>query len=362
VLKIIAGTENNILDKIDSLFKDFYFWLRRQYDHETGGFYYAESSKNDPVFKPDIESTAQAVHIIERSKMLGKMPVWMKRKLISFFQTRQDPQTGFFYDLHNEMNKVDRMVARATAYSVRCLERFKKKPLYPVPGSKGSDSLPDNINTKEKLLQWLENRDWSYSWMACDNISAARIYFKSLPKKEQNEYMKIIWDFLDKKQDNETGMWGEGRPYVKISGAFKLAGIYKFFNKKIPNADKIYKNILSALRNDISEDMCWTRNPIDLLMSIKPQLGKIPKAEINEIIMITYNNLKAYLKPDGGFSRHRDNSLAVPNNVMLGKGLKEGDMNASTQALRIRNFCYELMGKRVKILKEYISGFYGYFN
>ncbi len=353
-----AVTDNYILDKIDSLFKDFYTWLKGRYDYESGGFYYAESSGTDQVFKPDIESTAQAVHILEGSKLLRKMPELMKKKIITFFQSRQDPDTGFFYDPHNEMREIDRMVARATAYSIKCLERFNKKPLYPVPGSKGIDTLPENINTKEKLLKWLENRDWSYSWMACDNISAARIYFKYLPGKERKTYLSAIWDFLEKKQDKSTGMWGEGRPYVKISGAFKLAGLYSCFNKKMPNADKINKSILSALRNDISEDMCWTRNPVDLLMYIKPQLGKIPKEEINEIITITYNNLKTYLKPDGGFSRHRENSLAVPNNVILGKGLKEGDMNAGTQALRIRNYCYKLAGKKVKLLKEYTGDFY----
>ncbi|MBN2546432.1 MAG: hypothetical protein JXB50_11595 [Spirochaetes bacterium] len=348
----------DLLNNIDSLFKDFYVWLKGLYDEESGGFYYAQSSKTDPKFKPDIESTAQAIHIIEDSGLLKKMPKLMKRKLVSFFHARQDNETGFFYDPHNEMDKVDRMVARATSYGIKSLQRFNKKPLYPIPGSKGKDSLPNNINSKENLLIWLENRDWSYSWMACDNIAAARIYFKHLPRKERKEYLNIIWDFLKNKQDEETGMWGEGRPYVKISGAFKLAGLYSFFNKKMPNADKIYKSILFALRNDISEDMCWTRNPIDLLMSIKSQLCKISREEINEIIEITYNNLKVYLKEDGGFSRHRYNSLAVPNNVELGKGLKEGDMNAGTQALRIRNFCYSLAGKRVKKLKQYIGDFY----
>jgi hypothetical protein len=332
----------SLLGEIDLLFKNFYTWLSSLYDYETGGFYYAKSSITSSEFKPDIESTGQAIHILERSNLMRTLPEWMKIKFIEFFQKRQDSKTGFFYDPQNGMREVDRMVARALAYSVNCLSILGTKPLYPVPGQKGLDSLPEHLKTKEKLVKWMEERDWSYSWMACDNISATSIYMRNLPEKEKNEYLDIIWNFLERKQDKETGMWGEGRPYVKISGAFKLSLFYNNLGQNMPNLDIIYKFLLKTLREDISEDMCWTRNPIDMLNSLKPKMGILPENELSEIIEITYNNLKKYLKPDGGFSRHLDISLAMPNNVQLGKGLVEGDMNAGTQALKIRDCCYLL--------------------
>jgi hypothetical protein len=350
------------LENIDLLFKDFYTWLAGQYDIETGGFYYANSSKTSDEFKPDIESTAQATSIIANSHMENFIPNWMRKNVIKFFQERQDPKTGFFYDPQNDMRNVDRMVARAAGYSVNWLHILGAKPLYPVPGTNGLDSLPEHLKTPEKLVKWMEERPWDYSWMACDNISATSVYIYHLPQKEQKEYLDIIFNFLEKKQDPETGMWGDGRPYIKISGAFKLALFYNSFQKQMPRINTIYKTLLKTLREDISEDMCWTRNPIDLLLSLKPYLGEVPIEDISEIIEITYNNLKKYLKPDGGFSRHVDVSLDMPNNVILGKGLAEGDMNAGTQALRIRNYCYILSGNELKPLYQYMDGFKTHIN
>lgn len=345
------------LENIDLLFKDFYTWLAGQYDVKTGGFYYSNSAKTNDQFQTDIESTGQAFNIIMKSHLENSLPSWMKDKAIKFFQERQDPETGFFYDPQNNMREVDRMVARAVGYSVNCLRNLGAEPLYPLPGSSGLASLPEYLKTPERLVEWMDARPWDYSWMACDNISATSVYIKQLPLKEQTEYLSIIWNYLYEKQDKETGMWGDGRPYIKISGAFKLALFYKSFKKDMPRVNLIYKSLLKTLREDLSEDMCWTRNPIDLLMSIKSQLGEIPIEEISEIIEITYNNLRKYLKPDGGFSRHVEASLAMPNNVIIGKGLAEGDMNASTQALTIRNFCYFIARVNMTPLYQYMESF-----
>ncbi len=55
-----------------------------------------------------------------------------------------------------------------------------------------------------------------------------------------------------------------------------------------------------------------------------------------------------------------DCSLEIPNNVPLGKGLVEGDMNASTQALRIRKTAYEVSGRleNMDYLEQYTQDFY----
>jgi type IV secretory pathway TrbL component len=56
-----------LLEKMDGLFVGFFNWLADQYDQKSGGFYYALSSWTIESLGPDIESTAQALHIIGRS-------------------------------------------------------------------------------------------------------------------------------------------------------------------------------------------------------------------------------------------------------------------------------------------------------
>lgn len=72
-----------LLADMDGLFAGFHDWLWGQYDAESGGFYYANSSKQLPGSGgvPDIESTAQALNIIERFGLLSGLPEEMKRGL-----------------------------------------------------------------------------------------------------------------------------------------------------------------------------------------------------------------------------------------------------------------------------------------
>lgn len=346
-----------MLARFDGLYEGFYQWLAGQYDPQYGGFYYARSSKTSPTFQPDIESTSQALNALQRSNLLGAMPDWMRQQLIAFYQARQVPE-GYFYDFQNEMRTVDRMVARALNFSTNYLKLLGAEPLYPLPGTSGMASLPDYMKSLTIFKQWMDERPWDYAWMACDNIAAASVYLRFLPVAERQAFLDLIWAFIQERQNPETGMWGGGRPYIQLSGAFKFTALYQEYHQPMPHAEKLYQSILRTIRTDISEDMCWTRNTVDLLATLKPQLGSYPDADVQEILTITYQNLKRYLKPDGGFSRHVEHSLETPNDVPLGLGLVEGDMNASTQAMRVRTLCHQIAGVPEQPLYQYSTGFY----
>lgn len=346
------------MQEFDLLFKNFYFWLAGQYSHQSGGFYYAASSRNLERFKPDIESTAQALDILDRSDLIINMPKSMKKKLVRFFLLRED-ERGYFIDPQNEMQRVDRMVARALGFSLRSLRMLGFEPLVPPPGSEDQALLPSHLHSLDNFIPWLDARPWKEdAWMASDNISSTGIYFSCMKAEIKNELLDYLWDYLERKQNPETGVWGEGRPYLRLSGAFKLALFYNRFKKSMPRGETIFRFILNCIRTDISEDMCWTRNVMDLLRVLRPDLPERGRKEKEEIVEITYSNLARYLKPDGGFSRHVNQSLKMPNNVELGQGLAEGDMNAGTQALRIRSLCLDFLDLPDKPMKDYTKNFY----
>lgn len=95
----------NILEGGDRLFEGFFEWLEGQYDAASGGFYYARSSRDSDAFTPDIESTAQALGIIERCGLQQRLTDDIKADLVRFFQSKQDPGTGYFYDVDPKMRK-----------------------------------------------------------------------------------------------------------------------------------------------------------------------------------------------------------------------------------------------------------------
>ena len=69
----------------NDIYKDqLYLWLASLYDKETGGFYYSITGRDNEPFRPDIESTYQAVSLILGSGLLEKaedFPLRMKENM-----------------------------------------------------------------------------------------------------------------------------------------------------------------------------------------------------------------------------------------------------------------------------------------
>lgn len=360
----------SLLDKMDVQYQGLFRWLAGQYDASTGGFYYARSSIHDHSFNPDIESTAQALNILIRNDLLHAMPNQMKRQMIEFFQEKQRSETGFFYDKNPAMEKDEVMVNRALGYSVNSLKRMGSYPLYPLPLK--AMAAPSYVKTPKTYLEKWKSIDLRNSWRGCDLLATSCVYIGEMNESEREPFLQEATEYLASIQDQETGLWGGGSLYVRISGTFKLHTFYSKFQIPMPNTDKIYQSILTCLRKEEAVDMCYIRNPIDLLSYMNVP---IPTEELLEILEITTANMSRLKREDGGFSRELDHSPPAPNvaqvkkgefyptmpePVYLGKGFYEGDMNASTQATLIRLQCYKLAGIEAKPIKN-AEQFYSFF-
>ncbi|TXK84499.1 hypothetical protein [Paenibacillus sp. N3.4] len=345
-----------LLSDMDGLFDNFFRWLGGQYDTKSGGFYYAASSKELPHHGPDIESTAQALNILERCGLMEKIPDAMKQGLIRFFQNKQDASSGYFYDANPLMRRDEVMVARAISYSLNALRKLGGQPLYALPYE--AKQAPAYMSSPDQYLAWLQAVELSNSWRGCDRLSTSSVYVRQVePAARRDAFVQTAFDFFADRQDPRSGLWGEGSCYVQISGTFKLHMFYDHFHVPLPREDQIYQSILFALRHEEAADMCYIRNPIHLLSYMKLQ---IHPQELREIIQITLANMKRLLRADGGFSRELAHSPTAPNvaqvkhgewypgmpaAVHIGGGKMEGDMNAGTQALLIRSVCYQLAGE-----------------
>ncbi|CAM3381554.1 hypothetical protein [Marinicrinis lubricantis] len=361
------GELQHLIRRFDPLFDRFYEWLANQYDAVSGGFYYAQSSREMEGSKPDIESTAQALSIIERSGLLPDMPVKVRSGLVHFFQQKQDPATGFFIDENPAMRKDEVMVARAMGYCLRSLKQLGAAPLYPLPQE---DKAPEFMESADSYIRHLASINLSNSWRGCDRLASTSVYFVQLPEAKRQEYAERALAWFADIQDPETGLWGDGSLYVRISGTFKLHTFYSRFRAPMPRIDEMYQSILRGLRTEEAADMCYIRNPIHLLSYIQKNIAQ---EELMEIIGITIRNMEELKRPDGGFSREKEHSPTAPNvaqvkkgeyypdmpePVHLGLGLREGDMNAGTQALLIRELCSRLAGVQENPLQYDAASFY----
>ena len=94
--------------------KDMLSWLGRLFDTEIGGFYYSNSARESEEFLPDIESTCQAISILERSGALTSYEMLPNelRKGIGCFITSCADQSGFFYNSQWGKEETDKKLGR----------------------------------------------------------------------------------------------------------------------------------------------------------------------------------------------------------------------------------------------------------
>lgn len=349
----VGADVGRLLTELDTLFDGFIDWLEEQYDPETGGFFYARSSKTSGRFAPDIESTAQAVHVLDRLGVLDALSERVRTGLVRFFQTRQDPETGCFFDSDPRMRKDDVMVARAIGYATGVLARLGAAPLYPAPDAR--KGAPEWMRSPEAYGRWLESVDLSHSWRGCDRLCCSAAYLVPLSSEERKPYLETALRYFARVQDESTGFWGQGSGYVRLSGTFKLHTFYGRFGLPVPRVRRILESVTDVVRTEAATDMCYVRNAVHLTASLGPDKG----TDVGELIGATVRNLRAFKREDGGFSRELRGSPPAPNvaqvkegecypdmpePVPLGEGKVEGDMNAGTQAVLVRRLCYRLAG------------------
>jgi len=355
----VAGAEEAgigaALAGMEALFGGFYEWLAGQYDEASGGFFYARSSRLLPGFEPDIESSAQALSVLERSGLLPLLDPGRRAAMAAFFRARQDPVSGLFLDRDPAMREDQVMVARAMQYSLRSLALLGSGPAHPLPPP---EAAPSFMASPGSYVAWLRGVDLRNAWRGCDLMMSANHYLERLGPAERERFVGAARACFEEMQEPASGLWGGGPPYVRLSGAFKMGMFYSRFELPLPRPGALYRSLLGCLRSEEAQDLCWVRNPVDLLASLRG-LVAAPRGELAEALGITARNLARFLRPDGGFSRELRGSPPAPNvaqvkegeeypampaPVRLGAGLAEGDMNAGTQALLIFRLAGVLAG------------------
>lgn len=200
---------SKLLAEMDQLFDGFGAWLGGQKDAESGGFYYAASSRRIPRGAPDIESTAQALNILERCDWLDAMSTDMKRGCIRFFQSKQEESSGYFYDKNPLMREDEVMVARAISYSLNALRKLGGQPLHALPYE--AQQAPSYMSSPEDYLAWLKSVELTNSWRGCDRLSTSSVYVKQVePASRRAEFAQTAFDFFANKQDPLPVYGGKG--------------------------------------------------------------------------------------------------------------------------------------------------------
>ena len=152
----------NILNELKNLYQIYTpsgggitSWIANLYCPENGGFYYSNSARNTMGYLPDLESTDQALVIINEmigsdtdlsvASLLGSDTV---KQIIKFVKSKQDSNNGYFYHPQWTREATDALVnrrGRDLSSAINILKRFGASPTYDTPSGVKGDGIVETI-------------------------------------------------------------------------------------------------------------------------------------------------------------------------------------------------------------------------
>ena len=346
--------------QMDSLFASVPAWLWDLYEPSSGGFYENIAMRRQPDrFGPDIQSTTQALVMLagDCGYPAGQLPDSVRRRAIHYFQSRQNPETGFFVDPHYpQALKSERVLGRLVAFSTMSLSRLGAAPLHPLPGQQAdSPATLWYYSSPDSLARWLDNLPWQKSaWTAMDAISSQKSLLSTLPEAKRQAFARQMHDYALARQDAD-GFWGLGQtPEVRLSGTVKFAWFCRGVGLPLPNPEKIYQSLLAWYRARPSEQAAFKSgtttpgNAIGLLGELMDYLPQpFPREDLSLVLAESVAMTKAFKTPDGGFCRQIGTYYARPDDIAPPLAYFDeptGDVNGASQLSRVRRWVHALAG------------------
>ena len=342
-----------------------YLWLAGLYDKNIGGFYYSNSGRDNEPFRPDIESTNQATNFMLSSGLIDEpedLPLAMREQMTKFCQSLISPVDGYIYHPQWDYNDPnwkmkDSRMGRDLAWAVNMAQKFKFKYPYPTANERLKASLANkdkpkeektdlapHLRSREAFLEYLESYNWETdAYFSGNNVAAQAGQIVAAGLKD------VTIDFLNKKQNPETGLWGVQGGYVGINALLKISAFYRETKSVMPNTDKAMQAAIDCLTSDEEcGTTCYQYNAWFSVGNILKILRNIGTPEANaeaekalkvlykgapEAIRATTEKVRKFAKPDGAFSYLQKTSTGFSQKAPVSIHMTvESDVNASVIA------------------------------
>ncbi len=335
--------------------KEFPLWIASLYDKTCGAFYYADSARDNESFLPDSESTCQTLAMLGFLGMFPNpadaIPDEDKPKLIKFIADMQDPEDGYFY--HKQWGKSipPTRKGRDLSQCIELLALMGEKPKYPTAlerlaviaasDKKVATAMPAHLLSKEAMTEYLDKL------CELDSHSVGHTLSSQADQIRAAGLFDFVCDYLDRRQNPETGLWDEKPDYTSMSGIKKLGSFYGS-DRRINYAEKIIDSTIDVICSDADPRFgIYVYNPLGTLgVAVRTHIaasGNTPEvaretyakiyARVPEIIDATIRKLSLFRKPDGSFSYEQQRSAPRTQGVPVSLGLFEGDVNGTAVAV-----------------------------
>ena len=368
-------------------------WWAGLYDPEIGGFYYANSARDNAgyganAFLPDMESTWQIINRLRQfdtdlARYLGSD---VTAKIIEFYQTRQDPDDGYFYHPQWGKGGDDNLMSlmrrtRDQDWAIAALEHLHSAPLYPTALDRARnttstfDVTVQRLASSAGLTKTAQASRVSANWEA--NEASVKSYVNNLLNTrtcenwaneldtqistfEAKGVIQYVLDVLDERVNPTYGLWVSGYdsardlyynlktspttevPYGIFTNTYKVMKVYNAGGRLFKYTTKMVENTIKAINSkDPGARITYIFNPWATLGNVRTNLQNYGSTAqltaydrlISENIIEMINSLKSslgiYKHADGSYSYLPDGtSSPTIYGTPVSLGLNEGDVNA----------------------------------
>ena len=338
--------------------KDVLDWLASLYDPKSGGFYYSLSARDTDGFLPDLESTYQAIYLLQLGGMYETgpvpeeiMPKEIQEGFVKFADALQDESDGYFY--HPQWGKkigasrrgrdlmwAKGLIGKFGGGRYRYLlpeERIKKNKETPAENTETLPVIDQRFSSKENFIAYLDSMDFENGgWGAGNELNAQGAQIAAAG------FLDIAREYVAEKQNKETGLWGKGLNYMATNAAMKLSSRFNS-EHPYPNFDKMLESVIYIIKNEgipIYITDVW--NPLVTINQAKSTYGGLKGMSdslreklfdaLPEIIRISVDNSLLFKKNDGAFGYNRLTGQKTSQCVTVSTGANESDVNATLAA------------------------------
>ena len=339
-------------------------WIGSLWDKSTGGFYFSHSARDTEGYYPDIESTGQALGVLQD---LGLTPdPWtfpepFRTLTVGFLRELQD-EDGFFYHPQWGKNINTSRRARDLASATLFIEGLGSKLKYisAIERMKAADkeddeAVPSHLRSRESFIRYLDSLEINKN-----SYSAGQTIAMQSPQIAAVGLADTCIDYLNSRQ-LENGIWESELNYATANGMLKICHAYNALGADLPRLDRIVEATLSTVfREERPKAIVDVFNPlmqIHYLRNIVKNTGrqervgilnKIIEENAVRVLNVTGEKLSIFRMSDGSFAYYPIDyaygEYQWSQSVIVAPGVSEGNMNATQLANASRILVMDALG------------------
>lgn len=358
-----------------------YYLLANLYDPAVGGFYYSVSARDNFGYLPDIESTMQALNLIDNANLsAGSLGVnagsygtyyWpnylsdeMNEQLYAFALSLK-ADDGYYYhpqwgtdisssrkgrdqgwgnrllatldakaDGNVSVSGVSYVVPSSSHLTGRLLDSTTDTVSKIVPDTvtKASSSFEASLSSEADFAAWLD------SGLSKNSYSVGNTISSNISAIKKAGLFDFLREYLTEHQF-ENGLWEQETSYNAINGLMKLCTVFGG-EHPFPNPKAAVESTIEVMTNDDLEveTICFVYNPWVALKTVIPFCSEEDRIDLKAyfvenaemLILNTFDKLAVFKKDDGGFSMEPENSSQFSQMALVAlPDQAESDVNAT---------------------------------